>query len=400
MSGREHRPEWLSAMLDGELEESEAAWVAAHLEECGECRTELDDLASARAAVRSLPMLDLPDDLQPAGEVIGGPWLRRVLIASTSVAALALVAVGALAVVGMNGPQASLPLQTAEAILAATESLDVDPNGAPAARYLTAGTDAHYRARMTTACNERGAVVDSSVSVTQAGDVTVIRDPLSQWTVLSDGSVARDIGGQVGVVTVSGPAPRVAPGWTVGSVEPDPQRERETEIVTLVRDGVERVRMWVDVETGVAVYREVLGSDGRVACVTELAEFEPSDRSIQASLPFDVDAEVTETVFEPVDVDMPRYLDGLELVGAYETGGGIVAVYGDGVFLVAVLRAVGTDAVIPVGFDEPSDVWESDGETWAILGSIPDDLRGVLMRYLPPSESTSPIVDGWRRIFG
>ena len=110
--------ERLSALLDEALTASERAECVAHLEECADCRRELDRLRQTVAQVRALP-----SPLAPAGfaeRVIAAaragaaapkrpsrprePWLRRVAVALFSplrlklpleAAALVVVAVGA-----------------------------------------------------------------------------------------------------------------------------------------------------------------------------------------------------------------------------------------------------------------------------------------------------------------
>ena len=58
-----HLGDVLSALLDGELTQEEAATATEHLATCAECRAERDHLAEARQAVRALPVLDLPPPL-------------------------------------------------------------------------------------------------------------------------------------------------------------------------------------------------------------------------------------------------------------------------------------------------------------------------------------------------
>lgn len=111
-----HPDELLSAHLDGELTDHERRRVATHLAECERCRTELADLATARAAVRSLPVLELPVDV---AEIVGLPPdpipLRRrpaTWIGAAAAAALA-VFVGAAAVSAPEPQQISPPELTA-----------------------------------------------------------------------------------------------------------------------------------------------------------------------------------------------------------------------------------------------------------------------------------------------
>ena len=57
--------ELLSAYLDGELRDGELEIVVSHLNDCLECIAEFHDLKEARAAVRMMPMLQVPDSVMP-----------------------------------------------------------------------------------------------------------------------------------------------------------------------------------------------------------------------------------------------------------------------------------------------------------------------------------------------
>lgn len=58
-----HPEEALSAYLDGELHGKELQGLLGHLGECGRCSAELEEVQAVRAAVRSLPVLEVPDGL-------------------------------------------------------------------------------------------------------------------------------------------------------------------------------------------------------------------------------------------------------------------------------------------------------------------------------------------------
>lgn len=58
-----HLGELGSAYLDGETTEAESAKLVAHLSICDACQNEMADLHRARTLVRSLPVLELPNDL-------------------------------------------------------------------------------------------------------------------------------------------------------------------------------------------------------------------------------------------------------------------------------------------------------------------------------------------------
>lgn len=69
--------ELLSAYLDGELNSGELEVVVSHLSDCLECIAEFHDLKEARAAVRMMPMLQVPDHVMPAAHY--GPELSAFL---------------------------------------------------------------------------------------------------------------------------------------------------------------------------------------------------------------------------------------------------------------------------------------------------------------------------------
>lgn len=92
-----HLEEALSAWLDDELAPAARREAARHLEGCPACRSELDLVARARAAVRALPVRLPPpgflEDLAPPGVLVLRPRRRAVwalAAAAASVAALFL----------------------------------------------------------------------------------------------------------------------------------------------------------------------------------------------------------------------------------------------------------------------------------------------------------------------
>lgn len=89
-----HLGEQLSAYLDGQLNTSEHDFVISHLDYCTDCRLELHELDSARTAVRSLPGLEPPEFLTVHREQIERErWTRRrVVAAGVGIAAAAAFA--------------------------------------------------------------------------------------------------------------------------------------------------------------------------------------------------------------------------------------------------------------------------------------------------------------------
>lgn len=58
-----HPTESISAYLDGELSADERAELVTHLSSCGRCAADLEGIQRVRAAVRSLPVLEVPVDV-------------------------------------------------------------------------------------------------------------------------------------------------------------------------------------------------------------------------------------------------------------------------------------------------------------------------------------------------
>ena len=88
----------LSAYVDGELSEEDAARVREHLGLCAACRREAEDLAAASAALASLQGAEPGPYFAPRLKRLvtarrGGGWAGRVLVpaAATAAAALSLV---------------------------------------------------------------------------------------------------------------------------------------------------------------------------------------------------------------------------------------------------------------------------------------------------------------------
>ncbi len=90
-----HPGEQLSAYLDGQLDTGEHDFVISHLDFCTDCRLELHELDSARTAIRSLPGIDPPEFLAVHRERVERErWSRRrVVAAGVGIAAAAAVVV-------------------------------------------------------------------------------------------------------------------------------------------------------------------------------------------------------------------------------------------------------------------------------------------------------------------
>ncbi|MCI0678230.1 MAG: zf-HC2 domain-containing protein [Actinobacteria bacterium] len=99
-----HPSELLSAYLDGELSPDEGATLTRHISTCGRCAAEMVDVQRVRAAVRSLPVLEVPVDLVPAAEGHVAPLRRHRGVMAGAVAAVVVLVI---AVAAMFTPEPS-----------------------------------------------------------------------------------------------------------------------------------------------------------------------------------------------------------------------------------------------------------------------------------------------------
>lgn len=72
-----HPSELISAYLDGELTPSEMQRLMEHLPNCGVCAADLEETQTVRAAIRSLPMVELPLGLLGGETETAVPIRRR-----------------------------------------------------------------------------------------------------------------------------------------------------------------------------------------------------------------------------------------------------------------------------------------------------------------------------------
>jgi len=97
----------MSAYLDGELHGGELSHLVDHLGSCGRCTADLEDLQRVRAAVRSLPVLELPMGVVPEADPVVVP-LRRNKGIWAGAAAAVVIAMIAIAALVTPDPQTSL----------------------------------------------------------------------------------------------------------------------------------------------------------------------------------------------------------------------------------------------------------------------------------------------------
>ena len=93
-----HPSEQISAYLDGELHGKELTALLDHLSGCGRCSAEMGEIQQVRAAVRSLPILELPEGvvLEADGDVVALHRKRGVWVGAAAAMVALVIAVAAL----------------------------------------------------------------------------------------------------------------------------------------------------------------------------------------------------------------------------------------------------------------------------------------------------------------
>lgn len=93
-----HPSEQISAYLDGELHGQELAGLLEHLSGCGKCSAELEEFHQVRAAVRSLPVLELPENIVPEADRVVVPLRqnRGVWVGAAAAVVALVIAVAAM----------------------------------------------------------------------------------------------------------------------------------------------------------------------------------------------------------------------------------------------------------------------------------------------------------------
>lgn len=121
----------MSAYLDGELPTQEVADLSRHLAGCVECRRELQELDSARIAIRALPRLEPPPLIALASAPARRARWRAVAIVAAGAAAVAALTLG----IDRSGADESVDLESLASRHAARVSVDagfaVAPAGVP-----------------------------------------------------------------------------------------------------------------------------------------------------------------------------------------------------------------------------------------------------------------------------
>ena len=93
-----HPTELISAYLDGELHGAEQSQLQEHLAGCGKCSVDMEQLQFVRSAVRSLPVLELPEGIVPEADPVVVPLRRHkgMWVGAAAAVVAAVIAIAAI----------------------------------------------------------------------------------------------------------------------------------------------------------------------------------------------------------------------------------------------------------------------------------------------------------------
>lgn len=117
-----HPSELISAYLDGELHGRELNNLLDHLGGCGRCSAEMEEVQRVRTAVRSLPVLELPEGLVPEAdaEVVPLRQNKGVWFGAAAAVVVAVIAMAAL----LTPPPSTISIEDLNSQYGARVSLD------------------------------------------------------------------------------------------------------------------------------------------------------------------------------------------------------------------------------------------------------------------------------------
>ncbi len=314
--------------------------------------------------------------------------MKRLLVRSLLIAALAMVLVGA----------------------AATSALAVELED-----YLTEAGEASFAGRQATLCNYGDRSEFSVVTVEHAGALVMVEDAGSSQMVGGGRySVAGDAA--AGIALSDWSSGNTADRYVTASADPETRLGRDVVVVTVEEDEAVRARLWFDDETGAALGSEVYDGSGELYRLSWMLDFDPNPRKIFTMMR---DQGSTYDVVVAADAgDLADTVAGYMRVDSYAgPDESVHAFYTDGLFSFSIFLIDGqfeaesfSDAgVMRVDGAQyrwlltPSDLWlhwVGDGETYVLVGDLPPDhLEGVL-RELPLPSQGNIFSRIWQGLFG
>jgi hypothetical protein len=283
---------------------------------------------------------------------------------------------------------------------------------------LDRSAEAEFTGQEVLTCATPDGAEDAVINISQRDGVLYVSSTLGGSTVAAGA-------GTVSVASASGTVDAL--GVAAATDDPDPSAyvaspvaetaylERTADLVTLQREGIERVRMWFDRETGALVRTDTLNKDGTVYCSIRMVSFTPGTPEVTVGV-----ASTVRTLEAISDFDVrifPDFVRGFRRLDVYAWDKvGEVAYYSDGYFAfvlyhssraVEVSDAIGSrEVTLALGkyirFFTPGRstyVWETPAGGMVMVGDLPLDMQTDVLSKLSAPGKPGLFTRLIRRIF-
>ncbi|MCJ7726331.1 MAG: hypothetical protein MUP76_08105 [Acidimicrobiia bacterium] len=186
--------------------------------------------------------------------------------------------------------------------------------------------------------------------------------------------------------------------------------------VTILENGLPRIRLILDAESTVPLSTEILDGDGRVFRMAVLITFDPGTQDMPDEMP---PMETMETIHPMASSgSLPAAVNGYVRADVYDAGSGAVqAFYTDGVFSFSVFEAKRSGR--PEAFERATEFeaggdryrriitptstwvhWDAPDRSYVLVGDLPPDHLLRVLEDFPAPGNRSFFVRLWRNLFG
>lgn len=302
------------------------------------------------------------------------------------------------------------------AVLALVAAMAVAPFAADIDSRVERSATAEFSGEALISCDTPDGSRSDVFNVAQVdGAFLAWHDGQQEAVSVSPGLSMTSADGQIEASIVEASSATGLDSYTISEEATSAYLGRQAEELVLSRDGVERVRLTLDTETGAVLRTITYGADGSAYCDRRLLAFS-TDVSGVPSLRLDADVDPSVPV-DSAPESLPASVGGFELVDTYPVEEGTLSYYTDGFFSVGVvvtrrpLKIPGEDTAVEVESDQGSYVrayrpgavtvtWSRAPEKLAVIGDMPPDMVDKFLEALPAPEKENLFDRIWSRLFG
>lgn len=281
--------------------------------------------------------------------------------------------------------------------------------------WLDRAARAEYEGRQFTICDTPDGTRVEVVEVAQRDGLLEVRAAAGRAVVSPDGVYERSADGSVTVLDAETASDwELAERYRVEYGDAEVVLDRPVDVLRVLEDGLPRVELSFDRQTGAVLQAEVFNGDQSRYCTSSFLHFESGTEEIERPA-------VIARVIEPSDVAderLPDQLAGFMRKDAYEgPGGSTTGFYSDGIFSFTLVTAdrrlnvqgVPATTAATVGaavYDRSFSAgqsyhsWETPAGGYVMLGDLPIDLQQEVLDELPKPGKPNFFARFWRKFFG